>query len=425
MVRKQKKVESKRQPTRRQLSKWRRQRQIQRIIIAVGTLFLVCIAVYVGYGYYNEQVKPFSQPVIRVNDAVFDMNYYVKLLDFLSRGQEPANLSAMTAITTDFLVQGELIRERAGELGVSVTEAEIDDGLASLQLPDEKVYRDFVAAKLLADKLMRDHFDTKVPTVCEQVKVQAMLLESRKAAAEIRDKLEAGDDFATLAEKASREPITEEKKGDLGWLPKGFTGFLLPELADSQLEDIAFSLEPGMVSEPTYDGSVIKDIGYWILKVTEKDAGKGSRISGILVGSLEEAEEIRAKLEAGEEFGALAKQYSQHVSGEEGGELGWTRGGLLNRTIVAFAEQLEPDELSKPVVDESVRTRGGYWLVKVVDRDANRQLDDETRETLKARLFAEWVNELRGESLIEDYLTEEQKVWAVERVLRIRGKKAW
>lgn len=422
MVKKQKKIESKRQPTKRQLSKWRRQRQIQRVIIALGALFFIFIAVYIGYGYYTEQVKPLRQPVIRVNDTVFDMDYYVKLLDFLSQGQEPANISAMTAVTTDFLVQGELIRQKAGDLGVNVTEAEIDDGLASLQLPDDKVYTDFVAAKLLSDKLMRDHFDTKVPTVCEQVKVQAMLLESKKVAAEIKGRLEAGDDFLNIAEKASREAITKEKKGDLGWLPKGFTDLLLPDLADSKLEDIAFSLEPGTISEPTYDGSVMKDMGYWILKVTEKDAKKGSRVSGILLGSFEEAEEIRVKLAAGEDFGALAKQYSQHVSGEEGGELGWTRGGLLSRTIVGFAEQLEPDEVSKPVVDESVWTRGGYWLVKVVERDANRQLDDETRQILKARLFGEWVDELRGDSLIENYLTEEQKVWAVEWVLRLRGE---
>jgi foldase protein PrsA len=198
---------------------------------------------------------------------------------------------------------------------------------------------------------------------------------------------------------------------------------LLGDLGNSKLEEIAFSLEPGMISEPTYDDSVTKGIGYWILKVTEKDDAKGRHVWGMLLGSWDEAVGIKAKLEAGEDFSTLAKQYSQHLeSKEQGGDLGWTRQGFGNRILAGFAEQLEPGGISKPVTDQSVQTKGGYWLVRVEERDANRQLEDEVRGTLVLNLFQDWVSGLEKNSLTESYLTEEEKAWAVARVLKDRGQ---
>ncbi|MBM3118548.1 MAG: hypothetical protein FJ006_03185 [Chloroflexi bacterium] len=424
MVKKQKKTELKRTFTKRQMSKWQRQQRIQHIIIGIGAFFFAFIIGWIGYGYYNEQVKPLHQTVIRVNDTVFDMDYYIKVLDLISQGQESTAVSFMANTAAGFIAQGELIRQRAADLGASVSTDEINNQLAGLGIPDAKVYRDVVTARLLAAKLLRDYFDPKVPTACEQAKVQAMFLESKEIAEEARVRLAMSDNFTSLAERASREALTKEKKGDLGWLPKGFTGDLLEELGSSKLEEIAFSLELGMISEPTYDDSVDKGMGYWILKVTEKDEAKGLHVWGILLGTWDEAAEIKAKLESGEDFSTLVSQYSQHlVSKEQGGDLGWTRGGeFRNRILAGFAEQLEPGAISKPVTDESVQTKGGYWLIKVEERDTDRQLEDEVRQTLVFKLFQDWVNELEKNSLMENYLTEEEKAWAVARVLKNRGQ---
>lgn len=420
---KKRKTEFKRPLTKRQMSKRQRQQRIQRIIIGIGAFFFAFIAGWIGYGYYNEQVKPLRQPVVRVDDAVFNMDYYIKVLDLLSQGQESATVSSMVNTAAGFVAQAELIRQRAPDLGVSVGADEISNELSSLGIPNTKVYRDVVTARLLAAKLARDYFGPKVPTACEQAKVQAMFLESNEMAKEARDKLKAGGDFASLAEKASREAVTKEKKGDLGWLPKGFADELLGDLGNSKLEEIAFSLEPGMISEPTYDDSVTKGIGYWILKVTEKDDAKGRHVWGILLGSWNDAVGIKAKLEAGEDFGSLAKQYSQHLeSQEQGGDLAWTRQGFRIRILAGIAEQLEPGGISKPVTDESVQTKGGYWLVRIEERDANRQLEDEVRGALVLNLFHDWVSGLEKNSLMENYLSEEEKAWAVARVLKDRGQ---
>ncbi len=423
MAKKQKRTELKRPPTKRQLSKWQRQQRIQRIIVIVGILFFALIVGYIGYGYYDEQVKPLHQPVVKINGTVFDMDYYIRLLELYSQGKDSTATSAMADELISVIESGEVIREVSADLGFGVSTDEVNSELKSLGLPYDKVYRDAISSTLLAAKLLKNYFDPKVPTECEQVQVQAMFLESNEVAKTVTDRLKAGDDFAALAKEYSLEATTKEKGGDLGWLPKDFAYVFLGDLGDSLLKDIPFNLEPGVLSEPSYDGSVTKGIGYWLVGVIEKDEKKGSHARGILLGSRREAEEIRARMEAGEDFGALAKEYSQHsASKEQGGDLGWTQqGGISSRVALGLALQLEPGVVSQPAADNSIRTKGGYWLVKVVDRDDNRAFEDETREMLKFKLFEDLLSEQSGKNSIETYLTEEQKSWAVARVLKNRG----
>jgi parvulin-like peptidyl-prolyl isomerase len=418
------KTELKRPPTKRQLSRWQRQQRIQRIIVIVGGLFFALVVGYIGYGYYNEQVKPLHQPVVKINGTVFNMDYYIKLLALYSLGKDASATSSVADGLINIIESSELIKNVSTDLGFTVSTDEVNSELKNLGLPNDKVYRDVVSSRLLAAKLLQGYFDPKVPTECEQVQVQAMFLESNELAEKVIDRLGAGDNFTALAKEYSLEPITKDKGGDLGWLPKDFAYVLLGNLGDSLLKDIPFNLEPGLLSEPTYDGSVTKGIGYWLVGVTENDEKRGNHARGILLGSRQEAEEIRARIEAGEDFGDLAKEYSQDLaSKEQGGDLGWTQeGGISSKVALGLAMQLEPGVVSQPTEDNSVQTKGGYWLVKVVDRDDSRALEEETRNTLKLRLFEDLLGEQSKKDSIEMYLTEKQKSWAVLRVLKSGGQ---
>lgn len=423
MAKKHVKTELKRAPTKRQLSKWQRQQRIQRIIAIVGALFFVLIVGYIGYGYYNEQVKPFNQPVVKINDTVFDMGYYIKLLELYSQEQDAAAISDTADNLIEIIEYGETIRRASPDLGFGVSADEVDSELKTLGFPDDKVYRDTISSMLLTSKLLQNYFDSEVPTYCEQVQVQALFVESEDVARSVADKLSAGDDFSSLAKEYSLEAITKEKGGDLGWLPKDFAYMVLGNLGDSLLTETPFNLEPGVLSEPTYDGSVVKGIGYWLVEVIEKVETKGSHAKGILLGTLEEAEEVRARLEAGDDFEALAGEYSQDLfSKGKGGDLGWTgQGEISSKVVQRLAFQLEPGVLSPPAVDDSVQTMGGYWLIRVVDRDNNRALEDDLRTMIKWKLLDDWVNENMAGNSVESYLTEQQKAWAVSQVLKDRG----
>ncbi len=81
--------------------------------------------------------------------------------------------------------------------------------------------------------------------------------EARKRAEEALSRIRKGEDFATLAKELSQDPGSAEQGGDLGFFERG--KMVAP------FEAVAFSLEPGSVSEP-----VETTFGFHIIKVEEK-----------------------------------------------------------------------------------------------------------------------------------------------------------
>jgi len=82
----------------------------------------------------------------------------------------------------------------------------------------------------------------------------------------------------------------------------------------------------------------------------------------------------------------------------------------------AFSVEIEMGTLSEPIRDDTVTTEGGYWLLKVVDEDGDRQIEEHDRNLLKGQLLNEWVSGLWDNAEIDDsYLDDEKKQWAIER----------
>jgi parvulin-like peptidyl-prolyl isomerase len=423
LAKKHVKTEVKPLPTKRQLSRHRRQQRIQHIIYITGAVFLALLVGFIGYGYWDVQIKPFRQPVAKINGTTYDMDYYVKMLELYSKGQDATQTATMADNLIKVMQYNQAVDRSAQEVGISVSSDEVNNTLKTLKLPDDKVYRDAVGSTLLASKLVNDYFDKEVPASTEQVEAQALFVESTDVADKVAARLAATDNFTALATEYSLEPLTRDNGGNLGWLPKGFTDILLGNLGNSELKDIPFTLEPGQLSQPTFDGKVTKQLGYWVVQVTEKDPTKGSHVRAILTGSRHDAEEIRAKIVAGEDFANLVKTYSQDAaSAQQDGDMGWTgEGGITNRLVMGLALPLESGAVSQPGADTSVQTVGGFWLVRALNKDENRVLDDSTRQTLRLGLFQNWMTEKMKNDSVETLLNEDQKSWAINLVVTNRG----
>jgi parvulin-like peptidyl-prolyl isomerase len=424
LAKKHAKTEIKPLPTKRQLSRHRRQQRIQHIIYITGAVFLALIICFIGYGYWDVQVRPFSQPVAKINGNTYDTGYYVKMLDLYTKGQDATQTTSMADNLIKTMEYNEAVNRAAPELGITVSDDEVSALLKAASMPDGKVYRDAATATLLTNKLESDYFDKQVPASDEQVRAQALFVESADIADKVAARLSAGDNFTVLANDFSLEPITKQYGGELGWLPKGFTNILLGNLGNSKLNEIPFTLQQGQLSQPTFDGVVRKSIGYWVVQVTEKDAVKGSFVRGILTGSRHDAEVIRTKIIDGEDFAALVKSYSQDtVVSDNVGNMGWTgQNEISNRIVLGLALPLDTGAVSQPGVDSSVETVGGFWLVRVLEKDESRALDDTTRQTLKTALFENWLtNEIKKDT-VETLLTPEQKQWAIDLVNKSRGQ---
>ena len=79
----------------------------------------------------------------------------------------------------------------------------------------------------------------------------------------------------------------------------------------------------------------------------------------ILVKTETEAKNIKARLDKGEKFGALAKNVSQCPSGKNGGDLGTFTRGKMVKEFEKAAFALEKGQTSGPV-----KTQFGYHVIK-------------------------------------------------------------
>ena len=275
------------------------------------------------------------------------------------------------------LLKQKLIQSRVRDVEVSAPE--VDAFFAQ--------YRDSLPQQVAAVHLW---------SILYPVNVSEHTVDSMKAFAEsLRDSIGAGASFEELARRYSADG-SAASGGDLGWFGKGA---MVPEF-----ERAAFGLAQGEVS-----GVVRTQFGFHLIKSLERD---GSRVHAehILLRiryspeDLElaqaQAREIRNRLEAGEDFGALAKQYSVDSStASSGGDLGWVPLSALPENFAVAIGTHPAGTLLDPVAADE-----GVYILRVVERRDDRPYDLEldrkdltemARREKTGRLVEAWVSELR------------------------------
>jgi len=111
-------------------------------------------------------------------------------------------------------------------------------------------------AMMIASQMF-ERVTESVPKSAEQVHARHILVESEQEAQELLSLLQGGADFAELAREHSLDPSNKESGGDLGFFPRGT--LIVPEI-----EDVAFSLEVGQISDV-----IQSPMGYHIVQVLE------------------------------------------------------------------------------------------------------------------------------------------------------------
>ncbi|AST90482.1 hypothetical protein BC6307_03925 [Sutcliffiella cohnii] len=112
------------------------------------------------------------------------------------------------------------------------------------------------------------------------------------------------------------------------------------------------------------------------------------RASHILVEDEQLAQEIKAKLNEGEDFSELAKEYSTDATAENGGDLDWFGPGRMLTEFEDAAYNLEIGEIS-----DIVETMYGYHIILLTDKE-EKQPFDEVYEQIK--------NEVRQNKVMAD-----------------------
>ena len=253
-------------------------------------------------------------------------------------------------------VRKEMIIQRVqrGRVGreVNITEQELDGFLATEGAVKELSPELFVRQILISDKNKADSL-----------------------IAEMND----GADFANLAKEYSKSS-NASTGGEMGWRNLAD----LPSLFANALK----GKKKGYISPPLKAGS-----GYYILHLEDKRGDlvrfeEQWNVRHILMMTTKlrdatftkkELEEVRARVLAGEDFGLLAKEFSEDPgSASRGGDLDWLS---LGQTAPAFEKMM----LASPINDISpvFESEFGFHFLQVLDT----RTEDLTEEVIKDRAY--------------------------------------
>lgn len=124
----------------------------------------------------------------------------------------------------------------------------------------------------------------------------------------------------------------------------------------------------------------------------------------ILVKTQDEAAGLLARAQAGEDFSALAQQFSlDETTRANGGDLGWfAREELLVPPLADAAFILQPGQMGGPVA-----TTLGYHVVQTLE-NGSRPVDPERRVYIAQARFENWLQQMRQLATIERFLSPQQ-----------------
>jgi len=119
----------------------------------------------------------------------------------------------------------------------------------------------------------------------------------------------------------------------------------------------------------------------------------------ILLATREKAEEVLARLQGGEDFAFLAREYSEDVSSRErGGDMGIFPRGITPPEIEDKAFSLDVGEISGIIESDF-----GFHIVQVLER-GEREIAPEIFENLRQQTFMQWLMTGRESATIERFV---------------------
>ncbi|MEO5765379.1 MAG: peptidylprolyl isomerase [Casimicrobiaceae bacterium] len=282
------------------------------------------------------------------------------------------------------------LREREVDSKLSVTDAEVDNYLATVasQAGGEREY-------------LLSHIYVTVPEQASAEQIESR----RKRAEEALALVNGGKPFAEVAAGFSDAPDATSggslewrtparlpsvfvdttrtmKKGDVSAVLRSPAGFHIVKLVDERSRD-----QPTVVEQTR--------ARHILIKVNESTSEAEGKIK---------IDRLRERIASGAKFDELARINSEDASSAKGGDLGWLSTGDTVPDFERAMEKLKPDEVSV-----AVRTPFGWHLIQVLERRKQdvtlERRRDQARQALRQRKsdegFQEFVRQQRDRAYVE------------------------
>lgn len=267
--------------------------------------------------------------------------------------------------------------------------------LAKNYTTDSKVTKELVDEGY--KRLLKEVNASHILVLLDENAAPADTLAAYKKTMAIRDRIVKGEDFGTVAQEVSQDPSAKENKGNLGY----FTSFRMVYA----FENGAFNTPVGSISMP-----VRTRFGYHLIKVNDIRDNRGDvSVAHIMllkqkndmdVSDVAKAtiEDVYKKLQQGEKFEELAKQFSEDKSSA-------SKGGVLNRfgSGQLSSEEFENQAFSltkENPISKPFETQFGWHIVKLIDKFPIKSYD-ESRVELENKISKDDRSRLITNSLTE------------------------
>ena len=175
----------------------------------------------------------------------------------ISPNSAAAEHTALALDVLHSLINQELITQFAEEIGVKIHDDNVEQEIAGMQVAigdlewdkwleqssySESEFRQAVRQQLV-NNAVRDHVTGGLNGIMNHVHARHILVATEREARDIVNRLQAGQNFASLAARFSHDVTTRDDGGDLSWFVRG-------ELLDDRLAELAFALEVGETAGP-------------------------------------------------------------------------------------------------------------------------------------------------------------------------------
>lgn len=199
----------------------------------------------------------------------------------------------------------------------------------------------------------------------------------------ILTELRGGGDFATAARRFSQDPGSREQGGSLGWFRRGVGLHPL-------FEDVAFSLRPGVISNP-----VETPFGFHLIQVERVQPAEVLARHILLMPELTEADadsaralahRIRAQLQSGVPFDSLQQRYHDTLEEREVRDFPYERLLPMYNTAIGGLQPMEFSSVFElPAQGDLLRTK--YAVVQLVNRrDTGEFTFEDVKDQIRGRL---------------------------------------
>ena len=332
--------------------------------------------------------------------------YGVKIPD-QQLDQSMTRLAQQNGLTLD---QFRLALEQSGQ-SYAVTRESLRDDLAIQRVQQGNVMRNINISEQEIDNFLATEEGEQM-TQPEYRVIQALLAASRSDDPTEVDRKErfVDDTLATIEAGTPFEQAVSVTQpfvfsgGDLGWrklgdIPSMFTE-IVPTLSIGAVAKVRSSsgfhlvyLADAMGGEQLVRQT---DVRHILIKPTEVlDEVAAEALAG----------ELKQRIEAGENFGDLARQYSDDIgSAAEGGELGWTNPGQMVPEFEAAMAGTSEGAISEPV-----RSEFGWHILQVEarrDKDFSSEMQrNQVAGYIREQKYQEeleaWLRKIREEAFVD------------------------